>query len=294
MKNVSLHARVVLAAVTMTISGCASTGSTFRSGVPDTFLREAPWYAGTAAGMENVGHLAIQYQRGASHSPIFDPGAEAGGAVAALLRDMNDYLDSLRRMTALSRDPLPGTSPDVQFGCELDGAGDCTNGPAAPFGYGKPSMRLAIGRPSAEWTDAAALAMDSSEGTHVLVITLEVGQYWPRQTSWRGSKAVDLGSNHRVDLPWLTSLETPVSVLQLTGAVIGRDGRAVRIGAEGMLARRTNIVLAGFGAQALITDDDVAQLRTRRRDELPGQPLVWEVALRTLVSQLTGSTPAVN
>ncbi|HZA51832.1 MAG TPA: hypothetical protein VE549_13900 [Myxococcaceae bacterium] len=39
-----------------------------------------------------------------------------------------------------------------------------------------------------------------------------------------------------MSLPWLTSLETPVSVLQLTGALIDRSGQAVRIGAEGSAA----------------------------------------------------------
>ena len=89
-------------------------------------------------------------------------------------------------------------------------------------------------------------------------------------------------------LPWLTSLETPVSVLQLTGAVMGRDGLAVRIGAEGMLARRTGLVMSGLGAQALISDDDVQQLRTLRREDLPGRPLVWQVALGQLVADLAG------
>jgi hypothetical protein len=55
-----------------------------------------------------------------------------------------------------------------------------------------------------------------------------------------------------------------------------------------MLARRTGLVMSGFGAQALISDDDVRQLRTLRRDDLPGQPLVWQVALRQLVTDLGG------
>jgi len=37
-----------------------------------------------------------------------------------------------------------------------------------------------------------------------------------------------------------------------------------------------------------IRNGDIERLRTLRRDDLPGQPLVWQVALRTLVSQLTG------
>jgi hypothetical protein len=122
------------------------------------------------------------------------------------------------------------------------------------------------------------------------VITLEIGQYWTHQKNWRGSKEVRLGSGNSEDVPWLTSLDQPVQVLQLTGALVGADGRAVRIGAEGMLPRRTNIVLGGFGAQELITVQDVERLRTMRRDDLPGEPLVWQVALANLVAELTGWT----
>jgi hypothetical protein len=67
---------------------------------------------------------------------------------------------------------------------------------------------------------------------------------------------------------------------------VGRDGKAIRIGAEGMLARRTSLPISALGAQALITDEEVERLRTVRRQDLPGNPLVWQVSLRTLVTQL--------
>jgi len=79
-----------------------------------------------------------------------------------------------------------------------------------------------------------------------------------------------------------------VAVVQLTGALVGRDGRAVRIGAEGLMAKRSNILLSAVGGEMLVSDDDVARLRTLQREDLPGQPLVWKVALRHLVSQLVG------
>jgi hypothetical protein len=121
----------------------------------------------------------------------------------------------------------------------------------------------------------------------VLVLTLEVGQYYPQQLNFAGSKAVELGTDHTVRLPWLTSLETPVSVVQLTGALVNAEGRAVRIGAEGVLARRTGLVESGFGLQALIRDEDVETLRRARREDLAGEPLAWQVALRNLVAGLT-------
>ncbi|HEX6309828.1 MAG TPA: hypothetical protein VFZ69_16770 [Longimicrobiales bacterium] len=274
--------------------GCATTGATFRSGVSDTFLEHAPWYAGERGGDSAVAHLPIVYQRGGSQSEMFDPRANPGSPVAALLAEMNAYLDSLVSGPRLEARPLPGTPPDVQFGCEVDAAGECTNGPAAPFEFGSPRMRLAVGRPSADWTAAVAAALAERGAARVIVLTLEVGQYWPVQTNWRGSKAVELGTNHRADLPWLTSLETPVTVLQLTGAMMDRDGRALRIGAEGLLAKRTGIVAAGFGMQAVLSDEDVQQMRTGRREELPGRPLVWQAALRTLVAQLADAAASAN
>jgi len=55
-----------------------------------------------------------------------------------------------------------------------------------------------------------------------------------------------------------------------------------------MLAKRSQILVSALGAQSLVSDEDIERLRTLRRDDLPKQPLVWQVALRNLVSQLTG------
>ena len=77
-------------------------------------------------------------------------------------------------------------------------------------------------------------------------------------------------------------------MLQLTGARIARDGQALRIGAEGMLARRTSLPISAIGGQTLIRDADIEQLRSARRNDLPDDPLVWRSALRALVRGLTG------
>jgi hypothetical protein len=180
--------------------------------------------------------------------------------------------------------------PDVQFGCAPDAAAgdDCAERGDSALGREGQTMRLAVGRPSAEWVAWAGEAMGRAGAARVLVLTLEVGQYLPRQRGLRGDKEVELGTGHVVALPWLTSLETPVSVLQLTGALVGRDGKAVRIGAEGIHARRTRLALSALGVQELLRDEDVEAVRTARRDDLPGRPLAWQAALRQLVSQLAG------
>jgi hypothetical protein len=272
------------------LSACA-TGSTYRSGVGDKLLERAPFYAGTApTDSARIGHFPVGYQRGSTQPPSFEPKGGSGTPVATLLADMTAFVDSLGVTVRVSDAAPQATPPDVRFSCETapgDMADECATGDGA-LGRGDIRMLLAVGRPSAAWVTAAATAMDSARVASALVITLEIGQYRIRQRGLRGDKEVELGTGYVVSLPWLTSLETPVSVLQLTAARMGRDGRAVRIGAEGLLAKRTTLPISALGAQALISDSEIEELRQARRDDLPGQPLVWQVALRNLVRGLSG------
>jgi hypothetical protein len=208
--------------------------------------------------------------------------------VQALIADMNRYLDSLEVGVRVAAAPL-GTAPDVQFGCILESDECVKSNQTGLFADDEPRMRLAVARPSGKWIKHAAAKLDETQTEQLLMLTLEVGQYWPRQINWKGSKAIELGTDHADRLPWLTSLDAPINVLQVTGALIGRDGKAIRIGAEGMIARPTNIILSGFGAQELFTDEDIEKLRTKQRSDLPGQPLVWQAALTSLVRELTGA-----
>ena len=43
---------------------------------------------------------------------------------------------------------------------------------------------------------------------------------------------------------------------------------------------------ARLGAQELLRDEDVEAARAARRDDLPGRPLAWHAAMRTLVEGL--------
>jgi hypothetical protein len=162
-----------------------------------------------------------------------------------------------------------------------------------PAGAGRAGtrMRLAVAGPSRGWRTWASGALEEADLDGALLLTLEVGQHWLKQKGLRGDKVVELGTGHTAQLPWLTSLETPVTVLQLTGALVDREGRVVRIGAEGLLARRTAFRLSVIGAQELVTNEDVERLRESRREDLPGHPLVWQAALHHLMEQLTGKSP---
>ena len=274
-------------------SACATTGATFRSGVGDSFPLHPPYYAGkTVAPGATVGYFPITFQRGATQPEDFDPKSAAGTPIGLLIADMNRYLDSLAIAKPLAENAkVPGTPPNVEFGCirttspfECDPLDD-----KEALGRGdKRNLRLAVGRPSDDWSTWAGEQMAGSGVPNAMAITLEISDMYIRQTGLIGRKEVELGTGYTISVPWLTGLETPVNVLQLTGALMNPDGTAVRIGAEGLVARRTGMVVGALAAQRVITDDDVAQLRNARRGDLPGQPLVWQVALRNLVAQLAG------
>jgi hypothetical protein len=276
-----------IAALAPFLAGCA--GSTVNSGVGDRFFSRSPYYAGRFEPRDTVrmAWLPIRYQQGATQPAIFDPAAGENTPVDDLLSEMNAFLASLRVGESLSLPPgTRGSPPDVQFGCT--GGDDCDGFDAmGPGDAGR--MRLAIAKPSGDWVDAARGAMERANANRAVLITLEITQMWPRQRNWRGSKEVELGTNHTMDLPWLTALDRPVHVIQVTGAVLRPDGTAVRIGAEGMLARRTNLLTGAFGVQRQISNEDVEALRTARRDDLAGAPLVWQEAIRQLVGGLTGA-----
>ncbi len=281
------------------LSGCASTGATWRSGVGDSFPTKPPYYAGRGAstgpdGSLRIGHVPVSFQRGATWAPMFDP--TLGGSLEALLDEMNAYLDSMAvskrlvdggRVSAMSHHAT-WQPPDVHFGCSgiVGGLEECDVQGDAVLGREHHRMHLAVGRPSEAWVAWMEEVMVAQQADAALVITLEVGQYLVRQRGLRGHKELELGTGHVVSLPFLTSLETPVAVLQLTGALVGRDGKVLRIGAEGLLPHRTGMRVVALGGQEVITDEDVHALRHARREDLRGVPSTWKVGLRTLVDQL--------
>ncbi|MGH7467933.1 MAG: hypothetical protein ACRENP_08095 [Longimicrobiales bacterium] len=277
--------RAAIAAPLFLTIACA--GATIGSGVGDTLLESPPYYAGLLnADTSHIGHFSIAYQRGGSQDALFDPRAGSGSAVSRLLQEMNVFLDSLGLTRPIGPSPAGALAPDVRFSCETDASGDCVR--SSTRGGSKTYMHLAVARPAGAWTTRAAATADSQGVGRLLLLTLEVGNHWPQQKNLLGAKQVELGTGYIVSLPWLTSLDDPVNVLQITGALIGRDGKAIRIGAEGMLARRSNLLESALGVQRVVSEEDVEQLRTARRTDLPDRPLVWQVALRQLVRGLMG------
>lgn len=270
--------------ILVAFAGCASLPGA--DAMSETLHSDPPYRAGRLpdAPPQRIAVTPVTFQVG-EDGPAFAPSAGRGTPVARVLDRVDAWLADQTHLKPLDAPPT-GDPPDVRFGCRTDATGDCE--PFVEMMNEGPPLVLGVRRPNVEWEVSARTTMATEMTDALLVVTLEIGQYWPRQLDWRGRKGVDLGTNHRQDLPWLTSLDDPVQVLQLTAALVDRDGVVVRIGAEGLIARRSRLTVSAIGGQELLSDEDVDALLAARREDLPGDPPVLETALADLVAGVTG------
>lgn len=303
----TLAALAALCVVTLT--GCVRTTATAGGPVREAYLSQAPHYASTATGSAMpavpIGVLPVTFQK---HSirPVFDPPSGPGSALSLLIADMDAYLDTLAREPGVAFAPLRGEAgpnvvatpgaaqaPDVRFGCALTAdlsIFDCpptwniANSGIRPL----PPTRLSVAPASPEWTEWATGTMHNSQSASVLLLTIDIGIYRPRQDVYRREKWVEIGTGHLLPLPWLTPIDA-VTVLQLTGALVDGEGRVVRIGVEGLYPR----IPRHLENVEVLEEANVQELRTKRRADLPGQPLAWKVAMQQLVRQMTAPTSVV-
>ncbi|GAB1342708.1 hypothetical protein [Gemmatimonas sp.] len=289
--STSLRHSASLLALTLAGAGCATTGSTFKSGIGDTYLSSAPWVAGSPLPVPRgpLLVLPVAFQANALEPMFFTANGHQGGPLQALLADLQSALDA--RALGVRTTPFVGkglVAPDVMFGCIMDAAQlDCDeNRQTGLLGGSSTQHRLAVGRPSAKWIAELQQRLDSTGASHALITTVEVGQYLPRQRGIKGTKYVELGRGNEVNLPWLTSLETPVPVLQLTAAIVDRNGRTLRIAAEGLLAKRTSMLMSAVDMQAVLQDKDLDALRTAVREDLAGTPRTLDTGLDNLLRNL--------
>lgn len=240
-----------------------------------------PFYNGKVPGsLRGAAHVAVTYREEVGS---LDPTPAKSPALAGLLDSLRVELDRLGLTRPLAgMDPAATDGPEIRFGIRREGEGP----PPAP---GEPPieqsrrMTFAIDGPGRKWKERVRAAAGDSVGA-VVVVQLGFGEQWVRQTSWKGSKSIELGARRTMPVTWLTSLDDPVQVLQLTGALIGPDGKVLRVGCEGLLARRTGMTASAFGAQETLRETELEPLLAPSDGSTP----VWREALRDLVTGLMG------
>ncbi|MBD3387130.1 hypothetical protein GF407_19655 [candidate division KSB1 bacterium] len=129
----------------------------------------------------------------------------------------------------------------------------------------------------------------------VLRIQLETGAYKVSQKDWKGNKEVRIGTGYHVAVPWLGDLDDPVAVVQFTGALISRQGKVVRAGAEGIFVKSNSFIKTVIGIPQLINDEDVETILFKhKRTDMEQNPLAYKVALQNLIANLTDNKSLVK
>ena len=241
-----------------------------------------PYYDGKVnVGVTPTGWTPIAFR---SDPASLDPTPDRSPALAALLDSLREEMGRLD-LRAVPVDPSQSGAPDVRFGARRGGT-EADGTPRSPteIDLVEPRrMNFEVEGPSKKWREALRVA--SADSVRVVVsIQLGFDEHWVRQKDWKGNKTIALGTGRAMAIPWLTSLDDPVQVLQITGALLTTDGRVVRVGAEGLIARRTGMGASVLGAQEVLTEDDLQDAFSPEGEAGPS----WRLALRALVAGLLG------
>lgn len=151
-----------------------------------------------------------------------------------------------------------------------------------------PPMALFLDKPSKDWRKSFGETMQAQQGEYALMIWIGLSEY-PKANKGVFKKKVVLGTGYEHEIRFLSAVDKPVEVLQLTGVLMDREGNILRAGAEGILHEDSPFWVQTLNAGTTVDDNALRKLFTEeRRDDLPGKPLAWRVGLYNLMEQLTG------
>lgn len=259
----------------------------FSSGQTDR-LKKAPFYKTynkkVVVGKAATGYVAIGFDA-LTKSEFSYAGREK--ALQPLAAAMNAYLDSLGWSKRLSGEPLAEKGAPYLYVGSAEGEGAPPEAAMQRNEHDKfPPMVIHILKPSKEWRAALGAAVQANQVEYVLVIKLGFSEY-PKANKGVFGKKVVLGTGYEDGIKFLSAEDKPVEVLQVTGMLLDREGNIVRAGAEGIAAKDSPFWVQVLEAQQAMSNETLHKLlHEERREDLAGNPLKWQVALRNLVAQL--------
>lgn len=204
-----------------------------------------------------------------------------------LMDTMNQYLDSL----AWSQ-PMAGSVPQKGLPWLFVGSSEAETAPSATMMMMDdhdeyPPMALYLDKPSKDWKKAFSQVMAEQQADYAILIWIGLTEY-PKSDKGLFKKKVVLGTHYEREIRFLSAVDKPVEVLQLTGVLLDKEGNVIRAGAEGFLHEDSPFWVQALEAGTTVDDNAIRKLFTEeRREDLPGQPLTWKVAVENLVLQLT-------
>jgi hypothetical protein len=285
-KNITIGT-VVISAVILLITGCASLKNLRTS--TSIRLDKPPYYHQSLLSRIDTQGMKIGHYPITSDNLTVD--SENTETWQELITEMNAFLNNTDWTIPLDPIPLPADEAPELF----VGNADMMSSPVSMSSFvdedeeeDRPIMALYFRNASQEWRDALLATATENNIDAVLFFTIGFSEYFVRQKNWLGKKELALGTGHSIPVKWLTSLDDPVEVIHIMGTLMDKNGKIYRVGAEGIIAAKTASFFESIiGLRNTMTDDAVSAITTDlRREDLPGKPLNYRVALQNLVANL--------
>lgn len=229
-------------------------------------------------------HAPVMFDKEMSEE-FFYQGREV--VLQPIVEVMNHYLDSL----AWSQ-PLTGSLPEKGLPWLFVGSSEAETAPPVMITMRQehdeyPPMALYLEKPSKAWKQSFSQQMSEQGADYALLIWIGLTEY-PKADKGLFKKKVVLGTGYEHEIRFLSAVDKPVEVLQLTGVLLDKEGNVIRAGAEGFLHEDSPFWVQTLEAGTTIDDNAIEKLLTEEsREDLPGKPLAWKVALDNLVERLT-------
>ncbi len=150
-----------------------------------------------------------------------------------------------------------------------------------------PPVVLHLDKPSKKWRDDFSKQFSETDGNYFLMIWIGFSEY-PKADKGIFKKKVVLGTGYEREIRFLSAIDKPVEVLQITGVLLDKKGNVVRAGAEAFFHEDTPFWVQVLEMSKSIDDKSLHNvILEEKRDDLPGNPLAWKVAVHHLLHQLT-------
>lgn len=267
----------------MLLSGC----SIFKHGqsYDDTHIRKNPTYIGVEVHESPIVlHSTVLIDPYTQEDPFFQ---NLKPTLTMMSDSMTRYLNSWSFTESFPNSLKKKGAPKLFAGVvglndgfdDVPEHWDSQNGPHPEI------MRLH--HPSKPWKEWVVQKLDDTQADYLMIVHIGISEYYPKQVDWKGNKAFEIGTGYVKRIQWLTALDQPVEMIQLTGMLIDREGRVVKSGMEGLLPLRTSFGISVLGFSRTTTNEDLDTLATLEREDMESHPLVWQVALHNLHARLT-------
>jgi hypothetical protein len=286
-------ARSLVLAAAVLVSGCAALDE--RAVAQTQRLEEGEFYAYVGDGVRQDVDPAVLLPVALDPELTTSLGyGQRSAEFAPLVAAMNERLQGLGCCRYVTGAALPPTAPWVYVG-SADGEFAPAEAQEQVSPHDRfPPMVMHVRKPSSAWSEAMAGLLAREGARYAVVVSLGVSQY-PKGRAGAFGKKVVLGTGYQEPVEFLTAEDKLLEVLQLTGVLVDAQGRVVRAGAEGILARDTPFAAQVLDVSKVLDDRTLERVLTReRRKDLPGDPLKWEVALGNLLAQLRGNRAALQ